>query len=418
MKPVETPAKAQAFVDLMTKHKNNVTAVSKTTGIPETSVRRKWERCLAILGGTYKPRGQEPAAVPVTLSERAKLEDRIRSLEKELREATASIVTAEKVNSYYLGLKDQPVVEPDWVVREGKKASTTGVPVTMWSDWHYGEVVEPSQVEGANCFNLKVFDTRFRRLVENTLDLCFNHMTAANYPGIVVNLGGDLLSGNIHEELANTNEVETIPAVLDLAGKIVWGLRQFVEKFNNVLVVGVPGNHGRNTRKPQAKNACHTSFDWLVCKIVQQQLEGDKRFSFLVPNGFDAFYRVFDHRILLTHGDRIGSKGGDGFIGAIGPILRGAHKLRLSYAARGREIDTLMMGHWHHGIALSGLRVNPTLKGYDEWSMAMRFQPEHPAQDLFFIHPTRGVTCSWPIQLETPKAFDADKLGWASVGRV
>lgn len=355
----------------------------------------------------------EAAPSEMSNQERLRLEDRVRVLERQLRSAQGDQLTAQKIGEYYFDLKDKAPVEPAWTVDIRKGSGVAGVPVTHWSDWHYGEVVEPAQVEGANEFSVAIFERRFRALVERTIDLCENHMTGKGYPGIVVNLGGDMLSGNIHEELAQTNERESIPAVLDLSGHIAWGLRQYAERFGRVLVVGVPGNHGRNTKRPQAKNACHTSFDWMTYKIVQSTLQSDKRFQFFIPDGYDAYYRVFGHRVLLTHGDRIGSRGGDGFIGAIGPIMRGANKLRLSYAARGREIDTVMMGHWHNEFNIPGLRVNNTLKGYDEWAMSMRFSPTPPSQDLFFIHPKRGITASWPVQLEK-RDHGADAGAWVS----
>ena len=49
---------------------------------------------------------------------------------------------------------------------------------------------------------------RAKRLVENTIDLLMNHMVNPKYPGVVINLGGDMVSGDIHEELSATNEKE------------------------------------------------------------------------------------------------------------------------------------------------------------------------------------------------------------------
>jgi hypothetical protein len=37
----------------------------------------------------------------------------------------------------------------------------------------------------------------------------------------------------------------------------------------------------------------------------------------------DVHYRVYALRFLFNHGDTLGVKGGDGIIGAIGPIMRG-----------------------------------------------------------------------------------------------
>jgi len=407
-------AEAMKIIALVAKH-GSVSAAARESSTNRAHLSAQHLKAKALLTSASQEKLVSYDATPALSStEKLIFEDRIRELEKALRARDKADLSASKISSFYLGIKDSPIEEPDWLVKDGGRSGVAGVPVTNWSDWHYGEVVRPEQVEGANEFNLAIFDRRFATLVERTIDLCMNHMTGAKYPGIVINLGGDMLSGNIHEELHQTNEIETIPAVLALAGKIAWGIRQYADQFGHVFVVGVPGNHGRNTKRPQAKNTCYTSFDWMICKIVEGHFQDDDRVQFMIPDGFDAYYRVFDHRILLTHGDRIGSKGGDGFIGAIGPILRGAHKLRLSYVARGREIDTLMMGHWHNEITLPGLRVNNALKGYDEWAMAMRFTPTPPSQDLFFVHPKRGVTCSWPVQLEKPR-HGQESAEWVSV---
>jgi hypothetical protein len=382
----------------------SVYAAARAMGVDKSTIKQARDAVMR----RFVQSGKTPEPVPAPEApqfepkldnkEKLRLEDQIRSLQKQLKERDKSDLSADKISAYYFNLKDKPIEEPDWLITPNHGKS--GV--------------------GANEFNIPIFERRFQALVENTIDLCFNHMTGAlaidgaKYPGIVVNLFGDLLSGNIHEELAQTNEMETIPAVLHLTGRIAWGLRQYADRFGRVFVPSVPGNHGRNTKKPQAKNACFTSFDWMIGKMLQAHFADDDRIQFLCPDGFDVYYRVLHHRILGTHGDRTGAKGGDGFIGVIGPIMRGAHKVRLSYAARGREIDTIIQGHWHNEIALPGLRVNNCIKGYDEWAMSMRFTPTPPSQDLFFIHHKRDVTASWPVQLES-SSHGAEGNGWVSV---
>jgi hypothetical protein len=58
----------------------------------------------------------------------------------------------------------------------------------------------------------------------------------------------------------------------------------------------------------------------------------------------DVHYRVYGLRFLLNHGDMLGVKGGDGIIGAIGPIMRGEIKKSGQSAALGLEYE-----HQHHG---------------------------------------------------------------------
>jgi len=52
---------------------------------------------------------------------------------------------------------------PEWLVREGVSGHR-GTPATIWSDWHYGEVVRKSEVGGVNEFNKEIAARRIKRL--------------------------------------------------------------------------------------------------------------------------------------------------------------------------------------------------------------------------------------------------------------
>ena len=47
---------------------------------------------------------------------------------------------------------------------------------------------------------------------------------------------------------------------------------------------------------------------------------------FDVPPANEVYYRVYGEWYLAVHGDMLGVQGGDGMIGAIGPIMRGTKK--------------------------------------------------------------------------------------------
>ena len=79
---------------------------------------------------------------------------------------------------------------PEWLAREGR-AGARGIPITIWSDFHYGEVV---RMPGINNYDKTVARRRIQRLAETTVDLAYNHMGRAKvaYPGCIVALGGDI----------------------------------------------------------------------------------------------------------------------------------------------------------------------------------------------------------------------------------
>jgi hypothetical protein len=76
--------------------------------------------------------------------------------------------------------------------------------------------------------------------------------------------------------------------------------------------------------------------------------------------------RVWAARFLLNRGNMLGVKGGDGIIGAIGPIMRGEIKKSGQSAALGLEYDINIMGHWHQELLLPRAIVCNTLKGFDK----------------------------------------------------
>src|ERR1035437_1522240 len=288
---------------------------------------------------------------------------------------------------------------PQWTVREGR-AGARGVPATIWSDWHLGEVV---RMPGVNTFDKRVAARRIQRLVEITVDLAYNHMGHAkiSYPGCIVALGGDMLGGAIHEELMTTNDRTTQQSIEDLIDLLTAGLETMASKFGKLFVPCVVGNHGRSTKKMQMKQRVFTSHEWNVYCGVARYFRNSKHVQFKIPEVADAAFNIFGHRYLLTHGDSLGTKGGDGIIGALGPIMRGTLKTHRSEAQLGRDYDTLLIGHWHQYITLPGLIVNNSLKGYDEFAhMVLRAPYSRPSQALWFTHPEHGITAHWQVYLE------------------
>lgn len=302
---------------------------------------------------------------------------------------------------------------PEWTVREGL-AGARGVPSTIWSDWHFGELV---RMPGINSYDKRVAARRIERLATTTVDLAFNHMGRAkiSYPGCVVALGGDMLGGDIHEELMKTNDRTTQQAIEDLIDLISGGLEHMATSFGKLFVPCVVGNHGRSTKKMQMKERVFTSHEWNVYCGVARHFRKSRHVQFCIPETADCAFNLFGHRYLLTHGDSLGTKGGDGIIGALGPILRGTLKTHRSEAQIGRDFDTLLIGHWHQYITLPGLIVNNSLKGYDEYAhLVLRAPYSRPSQALWFTHPEHGITAHWQVYLEGQLKSVSTSHEWVS----
>lgn len=338
---------------------------------------------------------------------------KIRQLESSALAQAKEDFNAEFIKRKIIKLADSEINIPDWIIRKPKGHNVTGIPTLLASDWHWGEVVDPAQVGGVNEYNLKIAQERARAFIETSIDLLKNRFNNPKYEGVVFALGGDMFSGNIHEELATTNDMEVMPCVLDLWGTLVWCIEVLADEFGKVFVPCVSGNHGRNTHKIQNKNRNFTNFDWLLYQFLSKRFENDKRVTFFIPDGSDAYYQVYGYKYLLTHGDQF--RGGDGVIGCLGAIIRGDHKKRSRNAQIDQEYDTMLIGHFHQLIQLQRLIVNGSLKGYCEYAYTNNFGFEKPRQALWITHPLHGITFSCPVNVDrSEKEINTTWVSWSS----
>jgi len=263
-------------------------------------------------------------------------------------------------------------------------------------------VVDPSEVGGLNAFNREIAEARLTRFFDHTAWLAKSHLAGLDYDGIVVAQAGDLISGDIHEELTETNEATTLETVLHWVERIASGIGFLAGEFGAVHVPWVVGNHGRRTRKPRAKRRARDNFDWLMGQMVRSAFVDDGRVTFDIPDGTDALIDVYETRILLTHGDQ--ASGGHGIGGIWPPLMRLRAKKQDRYQAADRPFDVMLAGHWHQLILPGSLAVNGALKGFDEFAATMNFAPEPPSQMFATITPERGVTWAAPVYVADRKA--------------
>lgn len=388
--------------DLVSRH-GGIRPAARALGIAESTLRG---RLKAI--GEEVP--DEEGRAPYRMAE---LETEVRALRAQLAASKKETLDEQFVKQRIFKLAQVDPIVPKWLVTSRAPRSSPGVPTLLASDWHFGEVVDPSQVGGLNEYNLQIARRRARRLIETTIDLLRNHVVNANYPGIVFAIAGDMVSGDLHEELTATNEIEIMPTVMELFGTLCWCIETLADNFDRVFIPCCSGNHGRNTHKTRHKGRNFTNFDWLVYCLLAKRFEEDKRITFHIPNGPDTIYSVFGHRYLLTHGDKLGN-GGDGIIGAIGPIIRGDHRRRGRQSQIGQPYNTLICGHYHQLIQLERVIVNGSLKGYCEYAYTNGYGFERPRQALWLTHPAHGITFSMPVNVdESPSSSDREWVKWA-----
>lgn len=329
---------------------------------------------------------------------------RAREAERRLRDADAVLAEQQQRLDLLLALEDYESSPPTWVTKATKKAHE-GTPVMLLSDTHFDEVVNPDEVDGANAYDRKIAEQRLRRTFTQSVKVLRDHFAGLTYPGAVVMLGGDMLSGNIHEELQQTNEATVLDSVAHWLDHLHAFIGNTADEFGKVHVYGVVGNHGRLTRKPRAKLRARDNLDWLLYRLLARDFANDSRVTFTIPDSPDCRIDICGTRFLLTHGDQF--RGGSGIAGMLSPLMLGRHRKGQREASLGEGFEWMVMGHWHQYATVQGIIVNGSLKGYDEYAYQGNFRPEPPCQALWVTTPEHGVTFTAPIY-----PLDRKKEGW------
>ena len=397
------PKLAQEAIDAVAACDGVVSDAAKRVGLPLDTFRGRVRVAQRL--------GLKPSAGLVDRDSAKSLAYEVSRLKGDLAAAQKSALDHDAIRRVIIGLKESITPPPEWITRIGRPASAPGVPILFLSDLHWGEVVHPTQINGVNRYSVKIAHERMDTLGTETLNLLKIISPKMDYPGLVLILGGDMISGNIHDELAQSNEMQTMPTVLDLFGKLASFIKFMADRMGKVFLPCVTGNHGRDTHKIYAKDRHHTSFDWLLYQFLAKHFEADKRIAFMIPDGPDAYFKVYNTRYLLTHGDQF--KSGDSMIGCLGPIIRGDHKKRSRNGQIDMGYDTMLLGHFHQYIHHGRVIVNGSLKGYDEYAYNGNFGFEQPQQALWVDHPRHGITFRMPVYVDRQRSVP--KTAWVSV---
>lgn len=290
---------------------------------------------------------------------------------------------------------------PTWRAPSAKKSKKhRGTPTLLLSDLHFGETVNPAEIEWSNAYDIDLAEARLKHTFESAVNLCRTYISGVEYDGFVCALGGDILGGGIHPELMKTNGQTDFEAVVHWVPKLAAGISLLADEFGKVFVPCVTGNHDRSpaNRRSPSKQRAQDSFSWIIYHWLQHHFSGDDRVQVQVSEGADLRYSVYDTTYNLTHGDQF--KGGNGIGGIAVPIMRGAYKKAQRQAALGNPYDYLVLGHWHQLMFLPGVIINGSMKGYDEYAYTSNFGFERPQQALWLTTPERGVSMQMPVHCD------------------
>jgi len=279
------------------------------------------------------------------------------------------------------------------------KGNSPGVAVVVpATDWHVEERIYKDATSGKNEFTLAIAEKRIKRFYSKVLELIEWQNALAPVKEIWHPLLGDLLTGHIHEDLVETNELSPTEACVFLQDMICEGIDLWLRETK--LPIFIPtcvGNHGRTTTKKRIKTSCRNSYEWLLYTTMARHYANNKRVAWDVGTGYHNTQEIVGRKVRFHHGDGLRYQGGVG--GITIPVNKSI--------AMWDKVDTCdfdIFGHWHTFLPHYPKWVScGSLMGYSEYSVEIKAEFQHPTQTFIVLDREYGMTQATPIFLEKPK---------------
>ena len=272
------------------------------------------------------------------------------------------------------------------------------------TDTHIGDNVEADEMVGLNAYNIDIFNKRLHGWATQLLTLVELRRNSVEIDELVIPMLGDMIRGDIHMELALTNNDHNMGQMIRGANLIAQALMFLAPHFDKVRVPCVVGNHGRMTRKPPMKNK-YMDWDYMLYQWVSVFCKNQKNIEFHIPKSFMTSVEVKNRNILLSHGDFINGAGSGTAISKGIMNMRNVLQFRKGLQdeignLRNEQIglpeyfDSVLIGHFHRideiDIGTGAIHICGCMKGGDEFAMQRVQAINKPRQLALYYHPKYG----------------------------
>lgn len=269
-----------------------------------------------------------------------------------------------------------------------KSTGSVVVAVIKLSDWHIGELIKAVETEGLNAYSFAIANARLNSILQSFLGWIEVQRSAYRIDQCVILGEGDWVSGDIHPELLATNEFP-LPEQSARAGELLaHAIRVIASHFKEVEAVLVGAdNHGRLTRRPQAKQKSSNNMSLVVHSIARAATRPCANLQIIEAKGAKYLHKINGWKFLIEHGDAVRGWAGLPFYGFNRTIGREA--IRRMNTDLG--FDYWSIGHFHVPTMLEmRTLVNGSLSGTSEFDHICG-RHARPAQVAFLVHQKHGI---------------------------
>lgn len=319
-----------------------------------------------------------------------------------------------KLEVFFRRISDQitPIVPLESQLSKLKftKSGSVVTPVKHITDSHMGAVQDANEIEGFNSFSPEICDARNLGYTRSFIEWAQLHRNVYNIRNCHVLITGDLISGDIHDELRITNAFPSPVQVVRAAKIHSMQLSLLAPHFETVTVDFISeDNHARLTKKPQAKEAGQNSMNYLVGYMMSLFLEKHTNIEFNLHAMHEKVVRVLNINYLLMHGHGIRAWMGIPWYGIERRVAKEStarQNIIMNDVQRAKDVGfhKIVHGHFHTPFDGGLYSCGGSVSGTDAFDH-QNGRYSQPSQSAWMVHEKYGEFNRINFQL---KHFDTE----------
>ena len=267
-----------------------------------------------------------------------------------------------------------------------------GASIIIYSDWHLGQIVEKSSLNGLNEYNPEIARKRTSRCFDSTIKLINKDVKEFDNHNTVIFLNGDFINGYIHPEAQRiTNSMTPIEEVIFAQELLTNGLNHILENSNTdrITVVCHNGNHARVEKRMESSVDHRTSYESMLYHALANKFSNE--IDFIIPPSDISYTNVLGKTVRAFHGHQVSSNGG------IGGLSIPLNKFVMRQDAN-KKADLNIMSHYHQlSLPTKNTMLNGSIVGMDNYCQTIGALGEVPQQAYRLLDSKYGFTSFNPI---------------------
>ena len=279
------------------------------------------------------------------------------------------------------------------IVASKTGGNTEATAVVLASDWHLEQRVDPDKIMYPNEYNLDIAEKRAKQFFQGTLVLLREAEQNVKIKNLVLWLGGDFITGNIHTENLKICQLGPSQAISFARDLLISGI-EFLLKETDVTIT-IPynhGNHARITDKVWKSSEEDNSLENILYDAIAYHFKDERRIVMVAPKGSVSTVEIYGLKIGFVHGHH-----GFRYLDGVGGLYIPARKYIMRKFAKANYY-LVCMGHHHQYLQDTMFLCNGSMIGYDQYADSCGFGYDIPKQTFFLIEEKRKCrTVTRPI---------------------